>query len=69
MGMRLFGPRKDDIIGTWRQLHNGELHNCNSSPNVITVTESSYVTHMCGKSRANGIFVVKYEGERPLGRP
>jgi hypothetical protein len=32
---RIFGARGDEIIGGWRKLHNEELHNIHSSPNII----------------------------------
>jgi hypothetical protein len=32
---RIFGPRRDDVTGDWRKLHNEELHNLYSSPNII----------------------------------
>jgi hypothetical protein len=32
---RLFGPRRDEVTGRWRKLHNEELHNLNSSPSII----------------------------------
>jgi hypothetical protein len=32
---RLFVPRRDEVTGDWRKLHNEELHNLYSSPNII----------------------------------
>jgi hypothetical protein len=32
---RIFGPKRDDVTGVWRKLHNEELHNLYSSPNII----------------------------------
>jgi hypothetical protein len=32
---RIFGPKRDEVTGVWRKLHNEELHNLYSSPNVI----------------------------------
>jgi hypothetical protein len=32
---RIFGPRSDEVTGDWRKLHNEELHNLYSSPNII----------------------------------
>jgi hypothetical protein len=32
---RIFGPKRDEITGNWRKLHNGELHNLYSSPDII----------------------------------
>jgi hypothetical protein len=36
---RIFGPKRDED-GSWRKLHNDELHNLYSSPNIITVIKS-----------------------------
>jgi hypothetical protein len=32
---RIFGPKRDEVTGEWRKLHNEELHNLYSSPNII----------------------------------
>jgi hypothetical protein len=32
---KIFGPKRDDVTGEWRKLHNKELHNLYSSPNII----------------------------------
>jgi len=37
---KIFGPRKDEITGEWRKLHNEELKNLYSSPNIVRVTKS-----------------------------
>jgi hypothetical protein len=37
---RIFGPKRDDVTGYWRKLHNEELHNFYSSPNIIRMTKS-----------------------------
>jgi hypothetical protein len=37
---RIFGPKKDEVTGDWRKLHNGELHNFNSPPNIIRMIMS-----------------------------
>jgi hypothetical protein len=37
---RIFGPKRDEVTGGWRKLHNGELHNLYSSPNVIRMIKS-----------------------------
>jgi hypothetical protein len=32
---RIFGPKKDDVIGRWRKLHNEVIHNLYSTPGII----------------------------------
>jgi hypothetical protein len=37
---RIFGPKRGEVAGGWRRLHNEELHNLYASPNVIRVMKS-----------------------------
>jgi hypothetical protein len=37
---RMFGPKRDEVAGDWRKLHNEELHNLYSSPSIITMIKS-----------------------------
>jgi hypothetical protein len=37
---RIFGPKRDKVIGKWIKLHNEELHNMYSSPNIIRMIKS-----------------------------
>jgi hypothetical protein len=37
---RIFGSKRDEVSGGWRKLHNEELHNLYSSPNIITMIKS-----------------------------
>jgi hypothetical protein len=37
---RIFGPKRDDVTGDWRKLHNEELHNLYALPNVIRMIKS-----------------------------
>jgi hypothetical protein len=37
---RIFGPKRDEVIGEWRRLHNKELYALYSSPNIIRVIKS-----------------------------
>jgi hypothetical protein len=32
---RIFGPKEEEVVGGWRRLHNEELHNVYTSPNII----------------------------------
>jgi len=34
---RIFGPRRDEVTGEWRKLHNDELNDLYSSPNTVWV--------------------------------
>jgi hypothetical protein len=36
---RIFGPKRDEVTGDWRKMHNGELHNLYSSPNRMIKTK------------------------------
>jgi hypothetical protein len=38
--LRIFGPKRDEVTGEWRELHNEELHNVYSSPNIIRMIKS-----------------------------
>jgi hypothetical protein len=72
---RIFGLKKDEIIGGWRKLHNEELHNLYSLPNVIRMIKSrrtrwaGHVACIGEKRNAYRIMVGKPEGKRPLERP
>jgi hypothetical protein len=37
---RIFGPKRDEMTGDWRKLHNEELHNFYSSPSIIRMIKS-----------------------------
>jgi hypothetical protein len=37
---RIFGPKRDEVTGDWRKLHNEELHNLYSSQNIIRIIKS-----------------------------
>jgi hypothetical protein len=72
---RIFGPKRDEVTGGWRKLHNEELHDLYSSPSIIRIIESrrmrwvEHVARMGEKRNAYRLLVGKPERKRPLGRP
>jgi hypothetical protein len=51
---RLFGPKRDEVTGGWRKLHNEELHNLYSSPSIIRMVKSRrmrWAGHVTGTGR------------------
>jgi hypothetical protein len=51
---RIFGPKRDEVTGEWRRLHNEELNDLYSSPNIIRVIKSRrmrWVGHVAGMGR------------------
>jgi hypothetical protein len=73
---RIFGPKRDEATGEWRRLHNEELNDLYSSPNIIRTIKSrrmrwaGQVARMGGEGRgAYRILVGRPDGRRPLGRP
>jgi len=71
----IFGLKRDEVIGEWRKLHNEELKDLYSSPNIIRVIKSrrmrwtGYVVHMGERRGVFRVLVEKPEGKRQLGRP
>jgi len=72
---RIFGPRREEVTGEWRRLHNEELHHLYSSPNNLRVIKSRrmrWAGHVARMGEERGVYRVlvgKPEGKRPLGRP
>jgi hypothetical protein len=38
---RIFGPRRNEVAGEWRKLHNEELRDLYTSPSIIRISKSS----------------------------
>jgi len=72
---KIFGPRRDDVTGEWRRLHNEELNDLYSSPNIVRVIKwrrMRWAGHVVRVGEGKGVYRVlvgKPEGRRPLGRP
>jgi hypothetical protein len=72
---RVYGPKRDEVTGGWRKLHNEELHRLYSSPNIIRTIKSrsmrlaGYVARMGKKRNAYMILVGKPVRKIPLERP
>jgi hypothetical protein len=72
---RMFGPKRDEMMGGWRKLLNEELREFYSSPSIIRIMKSrrmkwvGHVTRMREKRNAYRLLVGKSEGKRSLGRP
>jgi hypothetical protein len=72
---RMFGPRRDEVTGEWRRLHNEKLNDLYSSANIVRMIKSrrmrwvEQVAPMGEERGAYTVLVGKPEGKRPLGRP
>jgi hypothetical protein len=71
---RIFGPKRDEVTGDWRRLHNEKRNDLYSSPTIIRVIKSrrlrwaGHVARMGDKSGAFRVIVGRHEAKRPLGR-
>jgi hypothetical protein len=71
---RTFGPKKDEVTGEWRKLHNEELNDLYCLHNNIRVIKSrrmkrvGHVVRMGERRGAYRVLVGKSEGKIPLGR-
>jgi hypothetical protein len=72
---RIFGPKRNEVTGEWRKLHNEELHNLYSSPDIIRQVKlrlmwwAGHVARMGEERKVYKVLVEEPEGKRPLGRP
>jgi hypothetical protein len=72
---RIFGPKRDEVTGGWRKLHNEELHCLYSSSSIFRVIKArrmrwaGHVGRMGEVRGAYNILVGRPEGRRPLGGP
>jgi hypothetical protein len=72
---RIFEPKRDEVMGEWRKLQNGELHNLYSSPNIIRHIKSKrmrwagHVVRMGEGRKVYRVLVGKSKGKRLYERP
>ena len=72
---RVFGPKRDEVTGEWRKLHNEELSDLYSLPKIERAVKSrrmrwaGHVAHMAEGRGMHRVLVGKSERKRPLGRP
>jgi hypothetical protein len=71
---RVFGSKRDEVTWEWRKLHNEELSDLYSLPNIVRVLKSrrmrweGHVARMGEGRGVHRVLVGKPEGKRPLGR-
>ena len=71
--LRIFVPKRDEVTGEWRKLHNEELNILYSSPNIVQVTKlrrmrwAGHVVRMGERRGVYRVLVGEPEGKRPLG--
>jgi hypothetical protein len=71
---KIFGPKRNVVSGEWRKLHNEELNDLYSSPNIFRVIKSrmrwaGHIARMGGNSGVYWVLVGKTRGKSPLIRP
>jgi hypothetical protein len=70
---RVFGPKRDEVTGEWRKLHNEKLHDIYCSPTIVRIKSrmrwAGYMARMGEERDMHRVLVRKPEGKRPLGRP
>jgi len=72
-GLKIFGPKRDEVPGKWQRLHDEELYDLYSAPDISWVTKQRgmrWVGHWTcmGEGRgAYGVFVGRPDGKIPLG--
>jgi hypothetical protein len=72
---RIFSPKRDEVTGEWRRLHNKDLYAVYSSPIIIWVIKprrlrwAGHVACMENRRGAYRTVMGKHEGRKPLERP
>jgi len=72
---KIFEPKRDEVTGEWRKLHNEELNDLYCSTNIVRVIKSRrmrWAGHVARMGERRGVYRVlvgKPEGKSPAGRP
>jgi hypothetical protein len=72
---RIFGPKRDEMMGGWRKPHNEELHDLYCSPSIVRIIKSrrmrwaGHLARIGEKRNVYRLLVGKPEGKIPLRRP
>ena len=72
---KCYVPKRDEVTGEWRKLHNEEPNDLYPLPNIVRVVKSrrmrwaGHVARMGENRGVHRVLVGKSEGKRPLGRP
>jgi len=72
---RICGPKREEVAGGWRTLHNEELHDLNAPPNIIRVIKSRkiwWAGHVASTGEMRNAYktlVGKAKRKIPFGRP
>ena len=73
--LTVFGPKREEVTGEWKKLHNKDLSHLYSLPNIVRVVKSRrmrWAGHVARMGEGRGVhrvLVGKPEEKRPLGRP
>jgi hypothetical protein len=72
---KVFGPKRDEVTGEWRKLHNEEMNDLYSLPNIVRVVKSrrmrwaGHVARMGEARDVHRVLVGRPEEKSPLGKP
>jgi hypothetical protein len=68
---RIFGPRRDEVTGEWRRLHDKELNDLYPSPNIVRVIKSRrmrWAEHVARMGEERGILAGETGGKETTGK-